>query len=126
MELSRDMLEAEFKTQLDFANFTNSKLTSPIRKEFLQYALSLINDLTRRLESYALQYGTVADKEVWLKQERVDTVRKMQERIRERLPQLLMDSSYLDVLNEEKWFSAADQLFEGISQIADEIIGETK
>ena len=55
-----------------------------------------------------------------------DTVRKMQERIRERLPQLLMDSSYLDVLNEEKWFSAADQLFEGISQIAEEIIGETK
>lgn len=61
-------------------------------------ALSLINELTRKLElanleieckericeSYMLQYGTVADKEVWLKKERADTVRKMQERLHER------------------------------------------
>lgn len=52
MELNKDMLEAEFKTQLDFANFTNSKLTSPIRKEFLQYALSLINELTDEASSW--------------------------------------------------------------------------
>ena len=35
-------------------------------------------------DSYALQYGTVADKEVFLKKERADTVRKMQELIKER------------------------------------------
>ena len=31
----------------------------------------------RILDSYMLQYGTVADKEVWLKKERADTVRKL-------------------------------------------------
>ncbi len=36
----------------------------------------------RICESYALQYGTTADKEVWLKKERADTVRKMQERLK--------------------------------------------
>lgn len=35
----------------------------------------------RILESYMLQYGTVADKEVFLKKERADTVREMQERL---------------------------------------------
>ena len=30
--------------------------------------------------------------------------------MRERLAKLLMDSSYLDVLNEEHWLNAADQL----------------
>lgn len=32
-------------------------------------------------ESYMLQYGTAVDKEVFLKNERADTVRKMQERL---------------------------------------------
>ena len=52
-------------------------------------ALALIKELTEeneRLEhicnSYALQYGTAADKEVFLKAERADTVRKMQERLK--------------------------------------------
>jgi chromosome segregation ATPase len=34
-------------------------------------------------QSYALQYGTATDKEVFLKQVRADTVRKMQERLSE-------------------------------------------
>lgn len=51
-----------------------------------------------------------------------DTVREMQARVKERLPQLLIDSSYLDVLDEEHWLPAADQLFEGISQIAKEML----
>ena len=38
----------------------------------------------RILESYMLQYGTVADKEVWLRKERADTVRKMQSEIEAR------------------------------------------
>lgn len=61
-------------------------------------AHALINELTRKLElanleieckericeSYMLQYGTVADKEVWLKKERADTVRKMHSEIKDR------------------------------------------
>ena len=39
----------------------------------------------RICESYMLQYGTAADKEVWLKKERADTVREMQERLKEYL-----------------------------------------
>lgn len=54
-------------------------------------ALSLIREQDKRIkelenicESYALQYGTVVDKEVFLKKKRADTVRKMQEAIKER------------------------------------------
>ena len=53
--------------------------------------LSLIREQEKRIEklenicnSYALQYGTATDKEVFLKKERADTVRKMQEAIKER------------------------------------------
>lgn len=38
----------------------------------------------RICESYMLQYGTVADKEVFLKKERADTVQKMQAEIEAR------------------------------------------
>lgn len=40
-----------------------------------------IERLTHICDSYALQYGTAVDKEALLKQERADTVLKMQERI---------------------------------------------
>lgn len=40
--------------------------------------------LERICESYTLQYGTAADKEVFLKKERADTVRKMLSEIKER------------------------------------------
>ena len=40
--------------------------------------------LERICHSYALQYGTATDKEVFLKKERADTVRKMVELIKER------------------------------------------
>ena len=98
MELNREMLVAEFRSLIHIAKFTdNDFITSPFRREFLEYALALIKELTRKLEcanleieckericeSYALQYGTVADKEVWLKKERSDTVRKMLQRIKD-------------------------------------------
>ena len=57
---------------------------------------------------------------------RADTVREMAERWKERLPQLLMDCPYLDVLNEEFWLEAAYELFEGIDQITKEMLEETK
>ena len=57
---------------------------------------------------------------------KADTVREMRERIRESLPQLLMESSYLDVLNEEHWIPAADQLFNGILEITEEMFENTE
>lgn len=58
-------------------------------KQNARDVIELIKELTEeneRLEhicnSYALQYGTAADKEVFLKAERADTVRKMQERLK--------------------------------------------
>lgn len=88
-------------------------------------ALSLIKELTQKLElanleieckericeSYMLQYGTVADKEVWLKRERADTVQKMQELIKERC---IKGGIY-------PAFVAST-----IDQIAKEMIGETE
>jgi hypothetical protein len=70
----------------DIANFSR----------YVNLLKNYIKELTRKLEianleieckericeSYALQYGTVADKEVWLNKERADTVRKMQERLK--------------------------------------------
>lgn len=54
--------------------------------ELIKEAISLIRDQEKRIEeleniceSYALQYGTATDKEVFLKKKRADTVRKMQE-----------------------------------------------
>lgn len=54
-------------------------------------ALSLILEQEKRIEvlericdSYALQYGTATDKEVFLKKERADTVRKMVGRLTDR------------------------------------------
>lgn len=43
-----------------------------------------VERLQRILDSYALQYGTATDKEVFLKKERAATVRKMQAMIEER------------------------------------------
>ena len=54
----------------------NDKLTRNLKIANLQ-----IECKERILESYMLQYGTVADKEVFLKKERADTVREMQERL---------------------------------------------
>ena len=57
-----------------------------IKQDEIQAYLKAFKELTEeneRLEricdSYALQYGTVTDKEAFLKKERTDTVRKMQE-----------------------------------------------
>ena len=90
-----------------------------------QNALSLIKELTRKLEcanleieckehiceSYMLQYGTVADKEVWLKKERADTVRKMKAEIEARC---IKGGIYPAFVKST------------IDQIAEEIIGERK
>ncbi len=60
--------------------------------ECIRKAIRLIKELTEEnerltgiCESYALQYGTATDKEVFLKRERADTAREMQERLNERI-----------------------------------------
>ena len=54
----------------------------------MEKQLERLNNENERLkgiyESYMLQYGTVTDKEVFLKQERANTVWKMQERLKGR------------------------------------------
>ena len=67
----------------------------------------------RICESYMLQYGTVADKEVFLKKERADTVRKY----REQLHRAFAHSDSKDKFN--KGF-----FLEMVDLIAKEIIGE--
>lgn len=47
MEITKEMLIAEFKRQIDFAKFVDSKQTSPFRAEFLEYALKIIQELTK-------------------------------------------------------------------------------
>jgi hypothetical protein len=89
-ELNKEMLEAEFLMQLNFAEFTDSKLTSPMRKEFLEYALSLIKELTEandRLKGTISRLGKNNDELARVlplakKEIQADTVREMQERIR--------------------------------------------
>lgn len=54
----------------------NEKLTRNLEIANLQ-----VECKERILESYMMQYGTATDKEVFLKKERADTVRKMQERL---------------------------------------------
>ena len=90
-------------------------------------ALDVINELTeenkrlelqievkeRILESYMLQYGTVADKEVWLKKERADTVRK----VRERLAKHFLNDDNLKYIEVD-----ADYIIEQIDRIAEEIL----
>lgn len=64
-------------------------------------------------ESYMLQYGTVVHKEFWLKQERADTVRKMQEELKKTFSALCKGEM--------------SDLYRIIDQIAKEMIeGETK
>ena len=65
-------------------------------------ALSLIREQEKRIEklenicnSYAMQYGTATDKEVFLKKERADTVRKMVERLKEKAMDVDMDDATL-------------------------------
>ena len=86
-------------------NEENKRLTKENKRLELQ-----IECKERILESYMLQYGTVVDKEFWLKKERADTVRKMQSEIEARC---IKGGIYPAFVKRT------------IDQIADEIIGET-
>lgn len=60
----------------------------------------------RICESYMLQYGTVADKEVWLKKEREATIQKY----REALYRAFARSDSKDKFNKEVFLTKADQI----------------
>lgn len=72
----------------------------------------------RICESYMLQYGTVADKEVWLKKERADTVRKMQTAIKE----YYSKSVYRPTLKHPVKHTMVEHLFYVLDQIAKEMM----
>lgn len=65
MEITKEMLIAEFKRQIDFAKFVESQHTSPFRTEFLHFAIQYILDLedeNKRLrKSYRIAVQDNAD-----------------------------------------------------------------
>ena len=53
MELNRKMVIAEFQSLIHIAKATGDEfITSPFRREFLEYAIDLINKLTEECNSY--------------------------------------------------------------------------
>lgn len=87
-------------------------------------ALSLILEQEKRIEeleniceSYALQYGTAVAKEVFLKKERADTVRKFAKRLKAKAMDVDMDDATL-------WLSCVP--VDDIDQIAKELLEEGK
>lgn len=124
MDITKEMLIAEFKRQIDFAKFTKCKQTSPFRAEFLHFALQYIYDLedeNKRLrKSYRiavqdnadtcqLLFKTVDD----LKKIKTLTVMEMARRLKN--AQERQDGIAFDLVS-----------FETIDRIAQEMIGETK
>lgn len=84
MELNRDQIIKAFECCADdfvTAIEENKKLTEENAKlaRSCTELTQRCTDLARICESYVLQYGTATDKEVFLKKERADTVRKMKE-----------------------------------------------
>ena len=100
MEINKEMLIAEFARQIDFANFMEVNHTAPFRKEFLEYALTLISELTEENERM-----------------RAATVREMQER----LTSFFANDENLEYIEVD-----AEYINEQIDQIANEMLGETK
>lgn len=78
MELNKKMLEAEFKSLLFIADFKDDDfITTPFRKEFLSYALALI-------EENKTLHASCTELTRNLHECKTDTVRKMQAEIEAR------------------------------------------
>lgn len=124
MNINREMLIAEFKRQIDFSNFVESNYTASFRKEFLEYALTLIQELTEENErlkkSYRLAVRGNAETcnmlfkaEDEVKEIRAKTVREMARRLKN--AQERQDGIAFDLVS-----------FETIDRIEKEMIGEKK
>lgn len=124
MEITKEMLIAEFKRQIDFAKFTKCKQTSPFRAEFLyfaiQYMLDLEDENERLRKSYRIAVQDNADTcqllfkaEGDLKQIKTRTIMEMARRLKN--AQERQDGIAFDLVS-----------FETIDRIAQEMIGEAK
>lgn len=124
MELKRDEIINALECCLVESNCTGCPLHHQYEIDCLKYAgvkaLSLIKELTQKLElanleieckericeSYMLQYGTVADKEVWLKKEREATIQKY----REALYRAFAHFDSNDKFNKKVFLEVVDQI----------------
>lgn len=124
MGITKEMLIEEFKRQIDFAKFVDSKQTSPFRAEFLlfaiQYILDLEDEIERLRKSYRIAVQDNADTcqllfkaEDELKQIKTRTVMEMARRLKN--AQERQDGIAFDLVS-----------FETIDRIAQEMIGEAK
>ena len=128
MEINKEMLIAEFARQIDFANFTESNHTAPFRKEFLEYALALIKELTaenERLHASCTELTQCCMKLETLHKiecKRVDTIKAATVReMQERLTSFFANDENLEYIEVD-----AEYINEQIDQIAEEMIGEKK
>lgn len=124
MEITKEMLIAEFKRQLDFAELTGSAQTTPFRREFLKFAIHYMLDLEDEnnmlRKSYRLAVRENADTcqllfkaEDEVKEIRAKTVREMARRLKN--AQERQDGIAFDLVS-----------FETIDRIEKEMIGEKK
>lgn len=127
MEITKEMLIAEFKRQIDFANFIESQHTTPFRKEFLEFAIQYILDLedeNKRLrKSYQIAVQDNADTcqllfkaEEELKEIKTRTVMEMVRRL----------NAEAITIQDHTGKLGSVVLVGTIDQIAKEMIGETK
>lgn len=127
MEITKEMLIAEFARQIDFANFMESNHTTPFRKEFLEFAIQYIlnfEDENNRLrKSYRLAVQDNADTcellfkaEDEIKEIRAKTVREMARRL----------NAEAITIQDHTGKLGSVVLVGTIDQIAQEMIGETR
>lgn len=154
MEITKEMLIAEFARQIDFANFMESNHTAPFRKAFLEYALTLIRELTEENERLRAERDTldilVKDlkfrlveamkaNQTWeeenkdlecdndMLRERITEIRADTVRgVQKRLIEYYSSSIYRPTQKHPTKHTMIEHLFYVIDQIAEEMIGETK
>lgn len=149
MEITKEMLIAEFSRQIDFAKFVESKHTAPFRKEFLEFAIQYMLDLedeNKRLrKSYQIAVQDNADtcQLLFKADDEVKELKCQVERMRDslryedslltsiitaaRLGVAFEMSSRLKSSAESRGGIKFDLVsFETIDKIAKEMIGETK
>ena len=109
-------LTEELENERTWADSMIDNLRDDIRElteenEYLQQQNEIYTVLNKKLEdvceSYAWQYGTAVSKELFLKKERADTVKKMQERLK------------------SGWCTDNERCCEFIDQIAKELLEAT-
>ena len=127
MEITKEMLIAEFARQIDFANFMESNHTAPFRKEFLEFAIQYIlnfEDENNRLrKSYRIAVQDNAETcqllfkaEDEVKQIKTRTVMEMARRL----------NAEAITIQDHTGKLGSVVLVGTIDQIAQEMIGETK